>query len=116
MSAQVRFAKPVLPGQTLRTNMWREGNRIHFETTVEENNSKVLTGGYVDLKQIKTPFLKQNLCSATTKNLESDAVFAQMSDYIKSNPDQVKKINGVFHYIILDKGVPSADWSESFSF
>lgn len=43
---QVRFSKPVIPGQTLITSMWREGNRVHFKTTVEETNSIVLSGKY----------------------------------------------------------------------
>lgn len=38
--------KPVIPGQTLKVDMWKEGNRIHFETTVLENNSVVLGGKY----------------------------------------------------------------------
>lgn len=41
---QARFTKPVLPGQTLRVDMWREGNRIHFETVVNETNTAVITG------------------------------------------------------------------------
>ena len=91
--------------------MWRNGNRIHFQTTVVENNSNVLTGAYMDLKEVKTPSVRSNLCSAE-KNLESDAVFTQMSDYVKSHPEQVKKINGVFHYIVTKNGEAQADWSE----
>lgn len=47
-----RFVKPVIPGQTIQTNMWREGNRIHIECKVVENGNVVLSGGYVDLKDL----------------------------------------------------------------
>lgn len=99
------------PGQTLRTDMWRNGNRIHFQTTVVENESNVITGAYMDLKEVKTQSIKPNYCSAG-KNMESDAVFDQMGDYVKANPEQVKKINGVFHYIVTKNGEPQADWSK----
>lgn len=41
---QARFNKPVIPGQTLRVNMWRENNRVFFETVVVESNVVVIGG------------------------------------------------------------------------
>lgn len=43
-AVKARFAKPVLPGQTLNINMWKNGDRIHFETSVVETGVTVVTG------------------------------------------------------------------------
>ncbi|XP_043466254.1 peroxisomal multifunctional enzyme type 2 [Leptopilina heterotoma] len=107
---KVRFTKPVYPGQTLRTDMWQEGNRIHFETTVVETETPVITGAYIDLKQVQQPTVMKNLCSAKV-NLESDGVFEQINDYVKSHTEEVKKINGIFHYVVTSKGEPTAQWT-----
>lgn len=53
----------------------------------------------------------KNLVSAMA-NLQSDAVFKQMSEYVNENPAQVKKINGIFLYNILQKGTVKKQWSE----
>lgn len=36
--------KPVYPEETLRVDMWREGDRIHFETSVVESGNVVIAG------------------------------------------------------------------------
>ncbi|XP_033298468.1 peroxisomal multifunctional enzyme type 2 [Bombus vancouverensis nearcticus] len=109
-AVKTRFVKPVVPGQTLQTNMWQEGNRIHFQTSTVEGNLPVLTGGYVDLKRTVSmqPIMKH---LSGSESLESDVLFKMMDEYAKANPEQVEKINGIFLYHILVKGKPEATWT-----
>uniref|UniRef100_A0A1B0D2H8 Uncharacterized protein n=1 Tax=Phlebotomus papatasi TaxID=29031 RepID=A0A1B0D2H8_PHLPP len=44
---KVRFVKPVIPGQTLKVDMWSNGNRIQFKTSVVETGQDVLTGKFI---------------------------------------------------------------------
>ncbi|KAF8363331.1 maoc-1 [Pristionchus pacificus] len=44
---KVRFTSPVLPGQTLETHMWDEGDRVVFETKVKETGKTVVSNGYM---------------------------------------------------------------------
>jgi multifunctional beta-oxidation protein len=46
---KVRFAGVVLPGQTLKTEMWKEGNTVLFQTTVVETGKPAITGAGVEL-------------------------------------------------------------------
>ncbi len=48
-SIQVRFTAPVFPGETLRTEMWREGDTVAFRTLAAERDIVVLSNGRVDL-------------------------------------------------------------------
>merc|ERR1712232_566002 len=49
-SLKVRFAKPVLPGQTLEVHCWKEGNKVIFVSKVKETGDTVINNAYVELK------------------------------------------------------------------
>ena len=46
---KVRFAGTVEPGQTLVTEMWREGNKVVFQTKVKETGKLAIGGAAVEL-------------------------------------------------------------------
>lgn len=45
-AVKVRFTKPVYPGDTLKIEMWQDGNRIFFRTLVADSNVEVLSGEF----------------------------------------------------------------------
>ncbi|MCJ1386105.1 bifunctional hydroxyacyl-CoA dehydrogenase/enoyl-CoA hydratase fox2 [Xylographa soralifera] len=46
---KVRFAGTVIPGQTLRTEMWKEGNMVIFQTKVVETGKLCIAGAGAEL-------------------------------------------------------------------
>jgi len=46
---KVRFAGVVLPGQTLKTEMWKEGNSVIFQVTVVDTGKFCITGAGAEL-------------------------------------------------------------------
>ncbi|MBO9648156.1 MAG: MaoC family dehydratase N-terminal domain-containing protein [Variovorax sp.] len=47
---RVRFTAPALPGDTLRTEMWLDGNVVSLRTTALERGAVVLNNSRVDLR------------------------------------------------------------------
>lgn len=46
---QLRFSSPVYPGETIRTEMWRDGNDVTFRARVVERDVVVLNNGLARL-------------------------------------------------------------------
>ena len=48
-SLSLRFSSPVFPGETIRTEMWREANRVQFRAKVIERDIVVLSHGTAEI-------------------------------------------------------------------
>ncbi len=44
-----RFSKPVYPGETIRTEIWREGDHVSFRCSVLERDLVVINNGYAQV-------------------------------------------------------------------
>ncbi|WVQ81251.1 hypothetical protein IAT38_003373 [Cryptococcus sp. DSM 104549] len=52
---KVRFAGSVIPGETLVTEMWKEGNKVIFTTKVKERDAPAITNAAVTLVEGDKP-------------------------------------------------------------
>ncbi|RUS86121.1 hypothetical protein EGW08_006141, partial [Elysia chlorotica] len=109
-AVKVRFVKPVVPGQTLRTEMWKEENRIFFQTKIVETEEIVISGAYIDLhSNTKTKVVMEPTSSSSS--LKSTAIFKEMASKTKSMPILSNTDDGIFQWNITQEGATAASWT-----
>lgn len=115
-SIKARFTGPVVPGQSIRTEMWKDGNRIIFQCSVPESKKQIISGGCVELHDVAQPppaAPQAPLGSSMESDMElkTDLVFAGMEARVEDMPELASKVKAIYEYNILVKGKPAAVWT-----
>ncbi|GFS14530.1 peroxisomal multifunctional enzyme type 2 [Elysia marginata] len=107
---QVRFVKPVLPGQTLKTEMWREEARIFFTTKVVETDEPVIGGAYIDLHES----CDANIKPTSVSSLKSTNIFKQLvSSKANTMTSSVSSGNTVLQWNITHQGASAFSFAQT---
>jgi len=121
-SVKARFAKHVFPGETLQTEMWKEGNKIIYQVRVLERDVIAISNGAVILNGSGGSAAAQPSAgpkisgdSVGVPGFSSSAVFEQLlQKMVASSADerksQVKKVKGVFVFDIKNKDGQTQKW------
>ncbi|CAF0705114.1 unnamed protein product [Brachionus calyciflorus] len=103
-SVKVRFSKPVLPGQTIQTNMWleKEEKKVYFECRVVEDQTVVISGAYVQLHDVKLAGEDkkpvETEVSKPAVDFACDKIFSEISNKLSQSPEISKSINAVYMF------------------
>ncbi len=121
-SIKVRFADSVFPGETLKTEMWKDGDlRVVFRCTAVERNKVVISNAAVELfkevpatKRVSAPAVVAAAPAAAAPAAAAGgaastaAVFDYIRAYVEQTPELVGKVGFLFHFKI---SAPDTTWT-----
>ncbi|XP_036357244.1 peroxisomal multifunctional enzyme type 2 isoform X1 [Octopus sinensis] len=111
-SMKSRFSKPFLPGQTLRTEMWKVDSGVHFQCSIVETGQMCMTGGFINVHSFPETGVTTEKQQINVTNLKSDNLFKELAIHLQNKPQIMTKINAVFLWNITKNGnEPVSQWT-----
>ena len=109
-----RFIKTVLPGETLVTEMWKEGNRVLFRTKIKERGEVCISNAAAELwTELPKPAEKPKAAaaggaSAAAAVPNTTDIFRAIGTFVGGNPATAEKVKTVFLFKLSS---PASAWT-----
>lgn len=111
-SLKARFASTVLPGETLVTEMWKDGNKVIFRTKIKERGEVCISNAAAELwSELPKPKPKAApaAAGATQAAVPNSAdIFRAIGNFVQGNPATQEKVKTTFLFKLSN---PDAQWT-----